>query len=129
MSVAGFTYDPETGKCKDNQGQEGLNPVDLEVFAREEGSRIISHKVAECVDFRNFDFYEVIAYDYTTLQSWNLRGADFTGAKFFFANIFDADFSGAKLTGLQSGYALIGGRVDSHTQGRPRFLVSQSMDL
>ena len=54
-------------------------------------------------------------FDYHHVDGVNFRGADLKGAEHNFANMLDADFSGAELVGFMFGYAHIEGRINSHT--------------
>src|SRR5262249_42288013 len=78
-----FRYNPETRKCINARGEEGLNPP-----ARNESDN-------ECADFRG----KLVMY--FRGARGNFRGANFDGAQFRYLNSFaGGDFTGARLTNI-----------------------------
>ena len=114
-----FRYDAATGKCLNSAGQSGHNPAVPETLFAHHDTATNSYKNgdAECVDFTAFNFNTTIGMSYPVLDHWNFRGAVFSKARFFFANMQDADVSGADLREIKYGYATLTGKGDAHTQG------------
>ena len=102
-----FLYDPTTGDCTDDNGEEGTNPWPIHMV-RETGD-------GECTRLVDVALNED-DYGYPDLEEWNLRGAVLDGAGMHFANLVDANLEGAKMTEFEFGYAEISGSIDTHTQ-------------
>jgi len=101
-----YSYDHETGLCKNALGEEGYNHSSV-VKARETGD-------AECVDMNGWSLEEQ-NFGYPNLD-WNVRGALMNGAQIHFANMIGADFSGADMTDFEYGYTSLQGIADEYTQ-------------
>lgn len=109
-----YRYDPSIGKCRNCNGVEGLNKFDR--------NYIRSSKDAECFDLRGQELIRLhkkplpewsVSYD--SLHDYNFRGAKMDSARLFFNFIYDADLSGADLSTLQFGYAIVWGKIDQYT--------------
>ena len=126
-----FHYDASSGKCIDEAGSSGLNPLDPgPLFAHyDKVANTYSNGDAECVDFSKFDFNKRIGMGYPKLVKWSFRGALLTGARFMFANMVDADFSGADLRQFAIGYTDIEGRGDAHTQAHKACEVRAKFEI
>ena len=101
-----FHYDAKSGLCGNDSGQTGLNPISL--------AEIEKTKDGECANLRfqlNGDNLR-----YPLLKDWNLKGADLSKARLFFALLIDADLRGARLEGFEYGYAEIRGLIDAFTK-------------
>lgn len=100
-----FTYDGE-GACVDADGAVGRAALPVAVV-RETG-------VGQCVDLgaQALDEGELVYQDWI---GFDLRGADLSAASLHFANLVEADLRGARLDGLDYGYAEIDGTIDAHT--------------
>lgn len=123
-----FRYDAARG-CIDKQGRTGLNQLESNVVFRPdpggvEGRMTLSDRDAECVDLRGVAFEQYVGLNYAELRRWNLRGADLSGAKFFFANLLEADLRGTRLRDLSFGYARIEGVIDARTTLPPEHLCN-----
>jgi uncharacterized protein YjbI with pentapeptide repeats len=108
---AAFRYHADSGKCLNAAGEEGRNPYD--------SAAIHGSKRAECVNLSYLELIllekgEVSSTD-DTLKGWDFRGAGFYGSQLHFNHIIGADFRGAGLSGLDFGYAVLEGKVDSFT--------------
>lgn len=111
-----FRYDPQTGKCRNGTGSEGLNALDV--------GYIRSTRDAECFDLSGYEL--ILLHDkkeltswslsYDTLNKFNFRGARLDSATLFFNFIYNADFRGTDLRTLQYGYAGIRGITDQYTK-------------
>ena len=77
-------------------------------FVRETGD-------GNCVDLGEQNLEEE-NYGYPVWDGFDLRGADLGASAMHFAEISDADFSGAILEGFDFGYVWLSGTVDAHTQ-------------
>src|SRR3989344_1398055 len=126
-----FHYNETSGKCTNNDGVEGYNPVNtVNLFEKEHligfdslelrksSRKEYVNKNAECVDFHNFNFDIYIGLGYSILKNWNLRGANLNGARFHFNHIVNADLRGTQLDTFLFGYAHICGFADSFTQAQ-----------
>lgn len=122
-----FRYDSNSGKCLNSQGKTGYNlPNPEALFSNPERynyydptNRKLTYpdRDAECVNFENFDFNIYIGLQYNVLERWNLRGANLSNSKFFFANLEYSDLSGADLENFDFGYSIIlGAVIDAHTK-------------
>ena len=98
-----FRYDAASGRCLNDEGEEGLNPVSVAV--------VFESRDGECGDFRN----AVVPMANPFIERWNLRGADLTGAELFFQDLRECAFEGTRLHDLRFGYAGVTGWIDSHT--------------
>lgn len=101
-----FAYDAATGRCLDGQGNPARGGAPLP-FVSETSQ-------GQCADLAGVAL-EDEDYYYPALAGWDLRGADLTGAQLHFADLVDAHLQGAILTGLDFGYARIGGTIDAFT--------------
>jgi hypothetical protein len=109
-----YRYDISTGKCKNCNGETGLNQFDRDY--------IRSTKDAECFDLSRQELILLhkkkiksgsLAYD--SLVGYNFKGAKLDSAQLFFNFIFNADLRGTDLSTLQYGYASVTGLVDQYT--------------
>lgn len=101
-----YTYDAESGECRDGDGEQGLNEVGL-ITVRETGR-------GECADLEGI-YVNAEDLGYPVLEGWDLRGANLQDGELRFAHLVDADLRGADLGGLGYGYATITGAVDEYT--------------
>lgn len=85
-----FAFDESSGRCLDPRGLEGLNRITA--------AQLAAGKDGECGDFKgNGELF------YKKLSGLNLRGADFTGAKWYMTSFTDSDLTGAKLDASYGG--------------------------
>lgn len=109
-----YTYDASVGECLNRHGQPGLADWPI-ILVRETG-------YGECGRFAGISLEEGdLSYP---VLSWNLAGADLTGASTHFAILEDIDFAGADLRGWSMGYVTVTGTIDQYTQGVPSNIIS-----
>ena len=101
-----FRYDSKKGYCVDSDQHPGMNSWPIE--------QVRALRLGECVDLRGVDLGEG-DYRYPTLV-WNLKGAHLEGANLFFGDLIHSSFEGARMKGLDFGYANISGSFDQHTE-------------
>ena len=103
---ADFRYDPESQICVDADSTWGWNPYPLP-YTRDtlDGHCGLFEGVMLNEDF----------FGYPTWIGMDLRGAQMQGSQLFFANILEAQWEGANLTGMEFGYAFLTGSVDDAT--------------
>jgi hypothetical protein len=109
-----YRYESSTGKCRNSEGREGLNPLDIEYSK--------STKDCECFDLSDLELIllhkeisEPGSLRYDVLDGYNFKGAKLDSSELFFNFIYHADFRGTDLSTLQYGYAIIKGAIDQHT--------------
>jgi Pentapeptide repeats (8 copies) len=103
-----FLYDSTSGKCRDSAGALGMNILPV-IYVRETGD-------GECNSFGEVSISTNASAIYAGL---NLRGADLSRSSMIFATVPHADFSGANLDGLATGYLDANGLRDAHTRLGP----------
>jgi len=109
-----YKYNAKSGKCLNEKGKKGLNPLNLKVVQQT--------KNCECMDLGTIDLVELLPditdankFGYNKLKDFNFRGANLSKAKLHFNDIENADFSGAIVAGFSYGYAHINGKIDKYT--------------
>jgi hypothetical protein len=101
-----YHYDPSTGKCVDDLGEEGHNNWTL-AFIRDTRN-------GECTDLGHAKINEE-DYSYPNFE-WNLRGADLSNIDMVFSNFVNSQFEGATLDGMNIGYTTVSGTMDAYTR-------------
>ena len=112
-----FTYDPDSGLCTNEQGDEGLNQRSV-AFIRDT-------KDGQCTDLSWAVLNEYVAFD-SDLSGWDLRGARLHNAALshtareaqdpVFVMLSDARLEGADMTTLDIGMGVVEGSIDAHTK-------------
>ena len=115
-----FHYNLLTGQCENKSGKVGYNRLNAQVLFSDveliDGNDAIVKKNAECVDFSNFDFNDIIPLNYTRLIAWNFKGANLSGASFHFGKILYPSFEGTKIAKFSFGYLdILDASYDMHT--------------
>jgi hypothetical protein len=114
--VREFSYDENSGLCKNSSGAVGFNNIDLET--------IRNTKDCECMKFSKMEML-LVAGDtikiptragYYQIKGYNFRGAVLDSCNLYFNYILESDLRGANLSTLQYGYAFVVGRVDKFTK-------------
>lgn len=101
----GAIYDPATGRCVDELGNEARNNLTW-MYAVRTG-------FGQCATFEGQLNGE--AFGYPTFDMMDLRGSDFSAAKLNFADIAVSQFEGADLGTFDFGYTNISGTMDAFT--------------
>jgi hypothetical protein len=127
-----FKYSPEAGRCVDDHGRQGLNPLDraavfappdvVEKDAAGKVRRVVfKNRSGECADFSGIDFDALLrkpefGAGYLELDGWNLDGAVLAGARISFYS-GRLSLRGAELTGISAGYDMFTVDFDRFTRG------------
>lgn len=115
-----FRYKLATGKCQNQQGVIGMNPLDtnrLFVLSNNSQKQQFNPANAECVDFSNFDFESFIGHQYAYLSNWNFRGANLSNANLGLMVIENSDFSGTQFSNATFAYTAIRDcHIDKYTK-------------
>lgn len=111
-----FSYDGQSGTCKNCEGAIGYNQINLE--------QIRKSKDAECISISKIELLLLLGdsveiptrFGYEKLTNYNFKGSILDSCELFFNHIIDADLRGTNLSTLQYGYAFVTGKKDNFTK-------------
>ena len=111
-----FSYDEDSGQCRNSLGEVGFNQVDL--------VKIRVSKDCECMKFSKIQVLDVMGdtiqiprrFAYLKIENYNFKGSVLDSCNLYFNNLVAADLRGTDLSTLQYGYALVTGRIDDFTK-------------
>ncbi len=111
-----YTYNSESGQCENCEGTVGFNVFDIEAVRTTKNAAcldLFGQKLVFLLDTSMIENFQ--EFGDNTLEEYNFKGSQLDSCELFFNNIRNADFSGADLSTLQFGYAIVEGLVDEYT--------------